>query len=213
MDAPPIELYKRDPVAFLVYVELQDKPRSHITLSEVCRIARTNEKQAKAAVRELVELGALTPAGRGEYRPANAPSPDPVLTPTCAWCLGPRPTRRPVYCSDECSDRMQSKLAYARQIETRGGRPDQLHCVVCRTAIPRRPRSHHQKYCSRICARVVERQKALERDIAAGTAGTCKTCGQPMRAALQNWCSPACRPQTPDGLPPASPSGPSQFFE
>jgi predicted nucleic acid-binding Zn ribbon protein len=204
VDAPPAELYRRDPVAFLLYVDLHEKPRAQVTLGDVLRITGAPEKQAKLAVRELVKLGALTKVGVDAYRPANAPHPDVDLPPvaTCRWCNSPLPKNRTVFCSDTCSVRWNTKQHYVRQVEAKGGRPDQMHCVVCGTEIPRRPRSHHQKYCSRRCERVVERQKDLERDIAAGTAGTCKTCGKPMRADLQSWCSRECRPRSRGGLHP-----------
>jgi predicted nucleic acid-binding Zn ribbon protein len=204
VDAPPAELYRRDPVAFLLYADLHEKPRSQVTLGDVRRITGAGEKQAKLAARELVRLGALTKVGQDVYRPANAPEPEVVPAPpaACRWCHGPLSGRRRIYCSDECSARSRSREHYAREVEARGGRPDQLHCVVCGTEIPRRPKSHHQLYCSRKCQQVVERQRHLERDVAAGTAGSCETCGEPIRAAVQNWCSLECRPRSRGGLHP-----------
>jgi predicted nucleic acid-binding Zn ribbon protein len=204
VDAPPAELYRREPVAFLLYVDLHENPRAQVTLGDVRRITGAAERQAKTAIRELVKLGALIRVADGVYRPANAPEPDvePMPAPTCRWCHGPLTGRQRMYCSEECNTRSYSREHYAREVEGRGGRPDQLRCVVCKAEIPRRPRSHHQIYCSRKCQRVVERQKELERDIAAGTAKTCVTCGEPMRAALQNWCSRECRPRSRGGLYP-----------
>jgi predicted nucleic acid-binding Zn ribbon protein len=204
VDAPPAELYRRDPVAFLLYVDLHEKPRSQVTMGDVRRITGATEKQARAATSELVKLGALNRVAEDVYRPANAPQQEvePAPAPTCRWCHGPLTGRQRMYCSEECSSRSYSREHYAREVEARGGRPDQLHCVVCGTEIQRRPRSHHQIYCSRKCQRVVERQKDLERDIAAGIAGICKTCGKPMRADLQSWCSRECRPRSRGGLHP-----------
>jgi predicted nucleic acid-binding Zn ribbon protein len=208
VDAAPLDLYRRDPVAFLLYASLYERPRVHVTLGDVQRITGSSEKQAKTAIRELVGLGALAKAGPGLWRPANAPVADPEVTlePVCRWCQQPLPPGRRVFCSDQCSGRANAKLAYVRKVESAGGRDTPLRCGVCGTDIPRRPRSHHQVYCSRKCARVVERQAQLERDVAAGTAGVCETCGGAMRADATRWCSRECRPRSRGGLHPDGPA-------
>ncbi|MCW2674771.1 MAG: hypothetical protein JWP14_3360 [Frankiales bacterium] len=207
MDAAPIDLYRRDPVAFLLYADLYEKPRAQVSVAEVQLITRAGEKQAAAAIKELVKLGALTRVGDGVYRPANAPEPAELPAPVlaCRWCNELLPTGRRVFCSDRCKSRASQKRfrvrERVRERETRGPR-EPLRCVVCGTEIPRKSNNDHQLYCSRRCLRVVERQKQLERDIAAGTAKTCVTCGGPMRAALQNWCSVECRSRPRGGLHP-----------
>lgn len=193
VDAAPIDLYTRNPVAFLLYVELYEKPRGHVSLADVRRITDTGEKESRAAVRDLVKLCALVRVGADLYRPANAPAVEsvtPVLT--CRWCHGPLPKGRRIYCSAECTGHAQVQKRTARRIEARGAYPD-LYCLICGSAITGRPRSGHQKFCSRACKRVAEHQKELERDIAAGTAGTCETCGKPMRASSARWCSRTCQ--------------------
>jgi predicted nucleic acid-binding Zn ribbon protein len=206
VDAAPIDLFKRDPVAFLLYADLYEKPRAQVSVAEVRQITRAGEKQAAAAIKELVKLGALTRAGDGVYRPANAPPsaelPSPALT--CRWCHELLPPGRRMFCSDQCAARSAQKQFRVRKREARGV-PEPLLCVVCGTRIPRKAKNDHQLYCSRKCQRVVERQKYLERDIAAGTAGSCKTCGKPIRADVQNWCSQECRPRSRGGLHPDDP--------
>ena len=153
------DLYRRDPVAFLLLTELTAHPRTSLTVAEARRITGAPAAATRAALAELVQVGALEPAGRGRYRtPPAATEPAPRVCERCGTPITP-PRRR--YCSQRCAQATSNARRAATLAAERAATVKR--CVVCGTRIPVQPRARHQLYCSRRCEAIRERENARER--------------------------------------------------
>lgn len=140
MDAPPADLYRSNPVAFHIAAELHEQPRDTITTSDATELTGANRPTALAALRHLVDLQLLEQVKPGVYREPRR----------CQQCGQMVSGRRTLYCSRACTK--AGTLARVRQerAEQRAAEP-QRHCVTCGKPLEHRPRTRHQKYCSRHC--------------------------------------------------------------
>lgn len=147
VDAPPADLYRTNPVAFHLVAELYERPRHLITTDDAVRLTGAKRPAALAALRHLVELQLLEQARPGTYREPKR----------CVNCRAVLSGRRTLYCSTECTDASEAAAIRKRNAEQRAAEP-QRHCVACGQALEHRPRTRHQKYCSRHCEYVTTGQ-------------------------------------------------------
>lgn len=200
--APPADLYKRDPVAFHLWVELAASPRPTLTVADAAKMTGATQAAARRALAELIERGVLERAGgQGYHLPAVAEQPAaPARARACERCGNERPPTARRYCSPACRNATIRAKAIAARAATRA--ETRRRCVVCGALLPSKARGQHQLYCSRHCEGIIEAQRELERDIAAGTAGVCEHCGGPRRARTLRWCSIECKPRSRGGMRP-----------
>ena len=157
MDAPPAELFARNPVAFHLAAELREHPRNELTAADAARITGAPPGRARSAITALVELGMLEPARRGYYREPTAPTATAgKRARSCTWCGNALTGRQRLFCSHDCANHSHNSRRSAALAEQRA---DNLRrCIVCSTALDPKPRARHQLYCSRHCEYVAKGQ-------------------------------------------------------
>jgi endogenous inhibitor of DNA gyrase (YacG/DUF329 family) len=202
VDDPPASLFRRDPAAFQLWVEIREAPGRELTVAEAARLTSTTPGAARRALAELSNRGVLVQFKTGQYRAAKTEqTQEPRLAVlTCIRCGTSLGKRQRKYCSLSCSRKTSQRRAAAARAENR--KEVVRLCAVCGARIPVTPANKNRVYCSSRCKYLRERQLLLQKAIADGTSGVCETCGRPTRTAHSRWCSPNCRSGTTEGNAP-----------